>query len=580
MLVKVIGEYNSKFPSDWIEKLQWDDDSVAQSSYVQGKNEIDRFIKLCFNSLSISILSGEYIKTNLIPILDNFNSLLLKDYPPYSYDDHALKRGLYEVYSDLDSDLQLLIRHYEALSFFVTNRNTSARNPLFTVFSTKCTECNNPLLNNIIQYVFELCKIDYILSHDENTIQDLILFKENVNKLLEKSDDDIKDIYSILLDQCLLLTKKSIRFRKSTEYSLEFQFISLNHKDINIELFKRFDGSFDFLYDNAKDDSSEWQKKCVESNASFSEMIKLMSYYKKNKGTNTQIKNLLSYFDEKYKTYDAICAFDKYAVNTVKNYMYNSSFSELLKTKLSIEKLKEKLNEIASIQKQTHIYNFHPYYKIVRFLIDSTNRDLLYNEEEKKIDEQISILDNAFETLSDNFEWCKRRQFYPFQLPYDECLEHIDTVDFALFIPSTFAKPINYIELKETIIEYKNEIYSLKNERKLYKERQQIEVLKEEISKSKKSYVELLALFTAIITFLFSTINIFTDNTNPLGFNDKIENTAILGILLLLFSSAVHIVMMPEKDRFWTWKNIMSIIFLLFCLVYIAIMFKGTYFLL
>lgn len=62
-----------------------------------------------------------------------------------------------------------------------------------------------------------------------------------------------------------------------------------------------------------------------------------------------------------------------------------------------------------------------------------------------------------------------------------------------------------------------------------------IESIKDKIAFSEKRVYEIIGLFTAVLTFLFGSINIFTSNDQNI--QQLIVNTSGLGIVLLLFLS-------------------------------------------
>ena len=86
-------------------------------------------------------------------------------------------------------------------------------------------------------------------------------------------------------------------------------------------------------------------------------------------------------------------------------------------------------------------------------------------------------------------------------------------------------------------------------------EREEIQSIKESIDRSQLKNVELLSIFTAIITFLFSVVS-FTSNGNHLTIHQLIYNTVSIGLLLMLFVSMISIVTIrKEKTIKDYWKH-------------------------
>lgn len=573
LLADVIHKYEELFSADWITALDW---SNEEKAYADGRNKIDEFSKYCFINLSKSILSGEYIPNNLNPLLDQFKETLLKDYLPD--DDLPLKLALSSTYSELDGDIQLLLTHYKALIFQVKEKvDIAYHDYLFAVFSTRRENCKHRILQQIIHYVIPLCSLDHRLSYDEDEIQHLILRRKEIKYEMDKvGDEESKSIYEVLNEKCSFLLKKLIRFKGQTEYSIDFESIELSQLDIQVNIFVNFDNFFQFLHEEDHKDianKKEWERKCRDKTASFLEMVLLMRYYKNHGGNEKQVKKLIENFDEKQDEYLPPTDFDRYAIDTLRNYMYNCNLSFSLKNnQLTFKKLQTQISQVDSLQKQTYIYNFYPYHKIVNYLLSDIRSDILHNKPEEEIHEKITYISCLIEKLIFNLKWCEKHNFYPFQLPYEECLCIREGFEAPLFIPSACAKPIDYAKLESNVVEYKNNLSVLKNEVALYKERQRIEGLKNEIAKSKRNYIEILALFSTIITFIFSSVTIFTDKKSDLTLLEKVENTAIIGFLLLIFCCTLYLITLPKVSKpkeFLTFRNIA---FLLLIASYVVFM--------
>ena len=75
--------------------------------------------------------------------------------------------------------------------------------------------------------------------------------------------------------------------------------------------------------------------------------------------------------------------------------------------------------------------------------------------------------------------------------------------------------------------------------------------LKDSLKASEKKYIEIGGIFVSAITFLFGTINIFTnDKASPL---QMFSSTIGLGILLILFASLL--VLVTNKNRLGSLKT-------------------------
>ena len=168
------------------------------------------------------------------------------------------------------------------------------------------------------------------------------------------------------------------------------------------------------------------------------------------------------------------------------------------------------------------------------------------------------VLMQKYQALNDyiyKFEtaihWCEEQHFYPVQLLYNECLKKDNSSGLIVFMPSSFSRPINYNKLEDDLKQYKSELGLIKGELNLQKERARIELLKNEIDASKKSNIEILGIFTTVITFLFGCVNIFSGTNNTtLSLSEQVLRIMCLGLILLLFVSAIYLLTMRREKQF------------------------------
>ena len=89
----------------------------------------------------------------------------------------------------------------------------------------------------------------------------------------------------------------------------------------------------------------------------------------------------------------------------------------------------------------------------------------------------------------------------------------------------------------------------------------ELDSLKDNLKASEKKYIEIGGIFVSAITFLFGTINIFTnDKASPL---QMFISTMGLGILLLLFASLLMLVVNK-----WEWKSFKTLMVTLIVIIY------------
>lgn len=139
--------------------------------------------------------------------------------------------------------------------------------------------------------------------------------------------------------------------------------------------------------------------------------------------------------------------------------------------------------------------------------------------------------------------------FYPIQSLFRECLTVVR--DFgAVFVASSFCRPISYNKLKDELDVYKNKALYLDNEIEVRKERLELVKIKKDIDNSRTRDIEVLSFFTAIITFIFGTIGFFAENKNS-DFLHLMYSIFGLGAILLIFVSGIHLVTVRKEENPW-----------------------------
>lgn len=586
-------KYLDSFPIDWIEKYKWNSLPYAKQSFQSGLQKITEVENLFFTLLSKSVLSGEYIPVDYNKMLDELDSIINLTAHEYSNPNlsqsttpiNNLKNQLYKKYESLDRSFKICLTHYKSLVSLVGEKlSLSLYDSIFNVFSVDGTlSRKQSTLGGFVECVIPLCKADYMLSYAKGSIKELILLREDLQKERKKySSGIIGFIYQALFDKASFLLRKMLHLSGKSEYSLDFKRYSIEASSIEIESLNIFNRQFDYLHGDPydKSDISSWQLRCHKNEASTADIILLMKYYQKNGGTEGQIHNLLDQFNKIYDNEypkDKGYYFDQYSLATVKNYLYNCRFSFRVENKkYSYEDLLTDMQEISQIQDTTGIRNFFPFRKAILFLTKDIYTDLkkeVDNDLEERIDEKISKLKEYLEELEGKIQWCKNLNYYPFQLSYGECLISYKELDINIFIPSTFTKPIDYKPLLDKLPDIKETIAFFRNKLDLLKEKREIQNIKSEISRSERKYIDILGVFTAVIAFLFGTINFHMNDHND-GIS-QLKSSLSLGVVLLLFSSSIYFLTIPrmkkvsdyfKHPRFWFFGvlAVASLVFLCF----------------
>lgn len=511
-------------------------------------NKISDFIDFSFIHLTRSILSGEYIEFSdfeaiLKDFLDKVISIDNFYVPDIEHSEVPLADKFKIKFNEFNSSLFNALRYYQ--NFIEESKrkfSLNGSNEKYGVFQIRSGIPNNTLvLYNEI--TIPLCRCDYHLPTKSRDFQDLLFIRNQIReKIGGESSSQLRNILSLLLHKCNYIIQRV----KKTSFESNINFVAEVINPSNLEL-----GDYSFFIQEPTDNNKESYLKDINSdNQSIRSFISLMKYYKSNLSKSSDIKlmeELINRYIEKYDTFKQSkftigepfkYKYDTFSWDSVLNFLYNCRFSFYVqKCNPKLKSIKREINKIQSIQGSTFIKNFHPYEKAIETIINCTKEHLKSNKFndwliEDKL-EELTLLINEFEK---SLQWSELHKFFPFQLPFDESYYLSENYNLKLFVPSAFAKNIDYKELKEELSSFKKERDNLSFLFDLSKERRDIENLRETIKTTDKKAFDLIAIFTAAITFLFGTVNIFVVNEKT-DLAQLICNTTGLGIILILFTS-------------------------------------------
>jgi hypothetical protein len=500
--------------------------------------------------LSKSAISGEYLFVPDFELtINKFIKNTSNELDPSVITSETGQSKIIVKFNELNTSIGNTLRHYQALVEFAKNKfNTFSQDNRYSSFRTK-SEIDNQLYL-FVNYTFRLCKFDYHLPIKEDDFYQLLYISTELKELIGKSNRELREIYSILLHKCNF-TIRRIK-HEAFDYSLDFVIETINPEELEIgelslfleEAIHEVDVKFENTYlDEIK-----------KNNCNLKSFVFLIKYYQKNlkdKSGIDKIDYVIERFDKFFKTKEKTQSYqnplslldnyDKFAINSVYNYIYNCRFSFITKHgELSIKEIKSNLRKIEDVQHKTGVFNFHPYEKAIIAIIQCINRHLKSDVyEENLINEKTEELNRLIIKYEDAIKWSKSHKFFPFQLNFSESICSFEN-GISVFTPSAYAKIIDYREQDKNLVKFKQNSEFINFHIDLSKDRMEIEhhrgsieSIKNNINQSEKRLYELVGLFAAVITFLFGTINIFTANNTSLP--QLLVNTSGLGIILLLF---------------------------------------------
>lgn len=199
--------------------------------------------------------------------------------------------------------------------------------------------------------------------------------------------------------------------------------------------------------------------------------------------------------------------------------------------------------KIEAIHSDTIVNNFYPYKKAITFIIAKIQEKVESRDLNFDYEETIALLEKYLKKFDDNIEWCELHKFYPIQLPFKECIIK-NGVDYMI-LPSSVTRPIDYKHLKEEQSNYHTCLDNFKTSLIYLKDKKDIQSVKEEVKGIEKRYLEIGGILIGIVTFLFGTINIFTQSA--ISAQEMFRSILGLGMVLVLFASLLIIVI----ENYW-----------------------------
>lgn len=547
-----ISEYRNTFEEDWICNISWSEDPNSDLPIYIAK--IMGYSAFCFRKLSISMLSGEYVndKLSIRRELNEFISLINNhEYISEGTDYEILLSG---NFSNLDRSIVKCLELYSYLICVYDNKyEGESISSFFISHEDIYTSSMIGQLKYFAEFVQPICKIEYNLSYQDSLISDLFY----MSKFLSRVNDIPDDIKTILIDKVsfLLFKLQHVKDNKTIVYYDSIR-IEIKNEDFNSEkldeLKKKFNHLFNedelnnFISNNFS--SLEYRLNNAPESISISDMITLTKCYQKLSGRKDKIQKVIDLFQTMPV---GTSRYDTYSYNVLKNYLYNSLFSEKLKDEsIELEDFFSDYHYLLSIQRETDIRNFHPHLKALEYI-------------KRKISEVIdsenfSSLDNLFDQfaqsliiLKKSIDWCSRRAFYAFQLSYNDSLITYDS-GISVFYPSSFSRPLRYDKLKEQLSEFERDYNIFCAQKQLITERNNISTIKSELENAKKMIVEtkkdsikILGAFTTIVTFLFGSIDVFAKAKD---FKETLLASLGLGMVLYLFCTIIYYFVASEED--------------------------------
>ncbi|MEI3483006.1 MAG: hypothetical protein V8Q69_12775 [Bacteroides caccae] len=543
ILEQCYNHFIEEFPESWLPNS-----SEEESVFFDKSAQIENFFETCFILLSRSIISGEYINVpNFLDVLNNFLAKTTVEYAPPSLSDSGSEKvdKLLSRYRDLNYSIYNALQHY---NYFVTiSKNkfsTEGNQYKYGFYKLKNINSTDKILKLFPEITIPLCLFDYRFPIGEDEFQNLLISRDRLKEYISEGSSERRSVLAVLLHKChfIIYNIKESPFYINTESSA----ICINPKDLDI-------GDYDGFIARECDSESQANELLNDisgGNPELKSFVLLMKYYKQNLANKSDIVKMdfvLKKFSDIYQIKrnsrefinpsNSVEEYNKFSLNSILNFLHNCRFSFYTqKCEPNLKHIKEELRHIENIQAKTGVKNLHPYEKAIEAIIKCIELHIEKGDfDDKLIEDKLEELGRIIILYRESYEWSRAHQFFPFQLPFEESMYCVDK-SIKLFVPSAYAKYIDYNTLKERLEQFNRTKEYLRFRCDLSIERKEITQIKNDIKTSDKKAYDLIAIFTAAITFLFGIVNIFINNTT-LNLYQLIANTIGFGVLLLLFAS-------------------------------------------
>ncbi|WP_400261929.1 hypothetical protein ACFX5U_20470 [Sphingobacterium sp. SG20118] len=555
----------------------------------------DSSIREIIKLLSYSLLSGEFLSIKFLSIkaVDEKLSTLIKQIQELVTIVQLSPELSKEWLSFSDAIVYCLEEYQKFVNYLVANFTKNRSDDYFIIEDESIDAI--PHLSDDLQNVIRIFTLtlkvsrkDLLINSDRSELQSLTLLKKQVDKLssIQKTVAHALDIKLKFLIHKWGQRYKCENQNSSVRYRIDNTEESLDHFNIKIPTLKDWNDKIHHHYDFCKDKKQythyihdildEKRKGYDKINLSLLKLHGLIKYYKDFSKSEPELKKIVDYLLQ--KDYSEEHDYDQYCIEIFRNYAINNYFSlvsenktlELDEYQKIYQDCKSKLNHLSENYFLEKKYLDYVLEKIDAEFAQSSKEDKISLHEKyvNKVDQECSqILKEYYEKK----EWAKTHDNYIVILPYEESLVDISSekypdlpkiLFFTSFVLPYYKDSIDYhySETRQRFREVKSltsVVGSLKSDL------QKLENLNKDFDRKDLKSIETITLFTAVITFILSSIPAFKFvETVQQAALFMLSMSASLGIfILLIFSFTRGLSKFLTKPRSWLGALIIILIF-------------------
>jgi hypothetical protein len=580
-------------------KLSTTDEQVSTPEEQQSQANINNILEeystsvepKFFTWICKSIIEGDYIgqldyKSNLNEVkkeLETFRSRLLEQNTPIN--DSNLDSFAQNVETiDLNEIIRpvlLCIDRINVLIDQIKKRDKlELHKPLFIVndesnkwvseFSEAYRYASdiNSLLIGIEYY-------DNFLTVDHNTLKNLAYIHTQINDQC-LINDEIKELMRI---KCYILIKK-ILLRLDEDKVFSYRYVH-NYQDKQLIEFTNpltnFTEIDDLIANHYKDDIDGNSKSNIDVKArpilqkkkngkalKYSDYQILSKYYKDKAKSEKELIELRELFDRNSNS--------SYISNICDQYLLNNCLS-LYKDKQDDHEIRNTYIHIKVLESANGIKNYFPHLYFCKYLRDTLNRIIETKNDINQFDKLLVEFNDVKKEAYKTYEWCKDSDFMSYRVPFDECL-FIDgegEQQKKLHIASSYILPNNYEQIKFELDELSNDYQKFITLKETIKETvkltNEVNEAKKAFENAEKKNIEILSIFSAIVLFVASEIQLFRFITEA---HQAIMYTLILAFCISVFVLLIWVITRDNNINSANWFIIIVLGFGSFFSLYYA----------
>lgn len=598
----------TSFPENWWNTYNLKSDATSFNEFI---NKIN---KEAFDLLNKSILSGEYLIVNEFTTLVSEIRESVKNNAPSDLDDEVFQNAVQYYRDNFEKSLILALDVYLGLQksivnklkfnsrIYVYNINTDVRDIFFGVkFDTSYLE-----RIKFFQYNIIVTRHDHFMRVNGEDFAEL----EGVVHVLKRDFLSYEFAHSLVVKGNYLLAKYLLRMIEQNKVNSENLFVIKNFVETRVNIGEFEDESYKeqikyirshYEIDedwrlNLSDEVEEFKDKPI-SGLSLKELHGLIKY---NKDIKKTISGLSKIREEIEKRYETLKAFEKpnlfnlCSYKVVLNYAYNNEFSLLLEqhdNEADFEMIDDFHKKIINVQNDTEVKNFFPQLKYLEYLkrrlesLKSTKQAFFDNISKTKI--YLEKSEELIGRYEECVKWTDINYNYLFMEQVDDCFLELKSSQLRrVFISSTFLLPIKRDKMKQDFEQLKQYVFAIKESVTIFENvedglvkikdnvdtgLQKSKELEKELSKTSNRTIEIVGLFTAIVTFIVGSLPSFKfiDSAyEAILFTVAIGSTLSFFILNTLIVSRGYRRTVGENSRFVIAHLVLVIIAWIIIIVY------------